>query len=173
MRRHAALILGIVIGVLVTACSSSTEPKGSGYRTAIEQAKVSLEQSVNLGQESVGHGVAVKAALLAESNPVFSVGAIGSGAMHDVRVDAQSGAVLSNTEIGAGDDPCPGSIPLAEAIPIAEARIGGHAVQIQPDDDDHCLREVIVLGANDKLWEVKLARDGAILEVEVADSDGD
>lgn len=173
MRHYGILALAVGIAVLVTACGSSTEPKTSGYRTAIEQAKVSLGQSVVLGQESVGHGLAVKAALLTESNPVFSVGAIGSGTMHDVRVDASNGTVLSTTEVGAGDDPCPGSIPLAEAIAIAEARIGGAAVQIQPDDDDHCMREVIVLGADNKLWEVKLAREGAIVEVEVSDSDGE
>jgi uncharacterized membrane protein YkoI len=92
--------------------------------------------------------------------------------LHDVRVDAMSGNVLSNTEIGAGDDPCPGSIPLADAMAIAEARVNGVAVKVQPDNDDHCDREVQVLSGN-KLWEVKLARDGGILEVEEADGDED
>ena len=43
--------------------------------------------------------------------------------------------------------------------------MNGTAVSVQPDDDDHCLREVQVL-AGDVLWEVKLARDGAVLETE-------
>jgi len=50
--------------------------------------------------------------------------------------------------------------------------MNGTAVSVQPDDDDHCLREVQVL-AGDVLWEVKLARDGAVLETEKSDADGD
>ena len=170
MKLNHTFALGIGIALL-TACASSTGPETDSFRAALNQAKMTLARSAQVGQENVPDGVAVKAALLAETKPVFSVGAAGGGAMHDVRIDAMNGAVLSNTELGAGSDPCPGSIPLSDAISRAEARVGGSAVQVQPDDDNECYREVLVLGTNDQLWEVKVAQDGAILEVEEADSD--
>jgi hypothetical protein len=166
-----ALGLGVGFAVFVAACSSSTSPDTESLRAAISKAKLSLGGSAVVAQNNVPSGVAVKAALIPESDPVFSVGAVGSGSMHEVRVDAVSGSVLANTEMGTGNDPCPGSIPLKDAIALAEARIRGVATQIQPDDDNECHREVIVLANNDKLWEVKVASDGAILEVEEADSD--
>jgi len=172
MKHNLAFALAVGLALL-TACGSSTGPDTDSLRAAVNQAKVSLAQSAEVGQQSVADGVAIKAALIANSQPVFSVGAAGGGAMHDVRIDAVNGSVLSNTEVGAGNDPCPGSIPLPDAIARAEARIGGTAVQIQPDDDNECYREVLVLGQNDQLWEVKVAQDGAILEVEEADNDGD
>jgi uncharacterized membrane protein YkoI len=170
MKLNLTFALGIGLALL-TACGSSTGPDTDSLRAALNQAKMSLARSAEVGQESVPDGVAIKAALIAESKPVFSVGAAGGGTMHDVRIDALNGAVLSNTQVGAGSDPCPGSIPLPDAIARAEARIGGVAVQVQPDDDNECYREVLVLGDNDQVWEVKVAQDGAILEVEEADSD--
>ena len=83
-----------------------------------------------------------------------------------------SGSVIASRVVGASADPCPGSIPVADAIGIAEARANGSAVSIGPDDDDPCLREVQVLSGA-VLWEVKLARDGAVLEVEKSDADGE
>jgi uncharacterized membrane protein YkoI len=168
-----ALGLGIGLGILGLACHNSTAPNTSGMRAALDKSKVSLSRSAALAQANVQDGLSVKAKLMTESNPLFAVNAVGSGTMHDVRVDAVNGDVLSNTETGAGSDPCPGSIPLDQAIAIAEERIGGKAVQIGPDDDDACLREVIVLRNDDKLYEVKLARDGAVLEVELADGEDD
>jgi hypothetical protein len=113
----------------------------------------------------------VQAELLVESNPQYSVGALGNGTLHDVRVDIVSGVVITSRVVGSSADPCPGSIPIADAISIAETRVSGSAVAVQPDDDDHCLREVQVL-AGAILWEVKLARDGKVLEVEKSDDDG-
>jgi hypothetical protein len=48
----------------------------------------------------------------------------------------------------------------------------GTSVAVQPDDDDRCLREIQVL-VGDVLWEVKEARDGAVLETEKSDADRD
>jgi len=88
-----------------------------------------------------------------------------------VRVSIVSGSIISSHVLGAAADPCPGSIPIADAITIAEGRAKGTAVKVQPDDDDQCLREVQVLSGS-TLWEVKLDRDGSVLEVEKADGDG-
>jgi peptidase YpeB-like protein len=159
-------------------CSSSVDPETiNKYRTALDQSKVSLAQSVTVAQSSIAAdeggkvaAIGVNAALLPESEPVYSVGALGGRELQDVRVDIVTGAVVSKAMVGESDDPCPGSIPLADAITIAEGRVQGRAVKVQPDDDDHCLREVLVL-SGDKMWEVKLSREGQVLEVEEADDD--
>jgi hypothetical protein len=170
--KYHVIPIGICTALLVTGCSDSTGPRISRLQDALDRSQVSLGQSVATGQASVEGGKAIKAALLVDSEPEYLVNALGGGVMHDVRVNIVSGAVVSKQDRGASNDPCPGSIPIAEAIAIAEARAGGSAVKIQPDDDDHCLREVQVLAGN-KLWEVKLSREGQVLEVEEADGDGD
>jgi hypothetical protein len=158
--------------ILVAACSGADGmgPRVTKLQDALSQAKVSLKQSVVAGEASITDGKAVKAALLVDA-PEYSVGALGSGTLHDIRLNIVSGSVIASSIVGASSDPCPGSIPLVDAIPIAEARMNGTAVSVQPDDDDHCLREVQVL-AGDVLWEVKLARDGGVLETEKSDADG-
>ena len=162
-----------VCTVLLAACSGADGmgPRVTKLQDAVSQAKVSLKQSVQAGEASVTDGKAVKAALLVDAAPEYSVGALVSGTLHDIRLNIVSGSVIASSIVGASSDPCPGSIPLADAIPIAEARMNGTAVSVQPDDDDHCLREVQVL-SGDVLWEVKLARDGAVLETEKSDADG-
>jgi hypothetical protein len=55
------------------------------------QAKISLAQSVETGEASVAGGRAVKAALLVDAAPEYSVRALGGGTLHDVRVDIVSG----------------------------------------------------------------------------------
>ena len=170
--RHHTFLVGMCSTIVLAGCSADgMGPRVDKLREALAQSKVSLRQSVVAGQSSVTGGKAVQAELLVESNPQYSVGALGNGTLHDVRVDIVSGVVITSRIVGSSADPCPGSIPIADAIPIAEARVSGTAVAIAPDDDDHCLREVQVL-AGAILWEVKLARDGKVLEVEKSDDDG-
>jgi len=165
--------IGTCSTILLAACSADgMGPRVTKLQEAVAQAKVSLRESVVAGQASVTDGKAVKAALLVNAAPEYSVGALGSGTLHDVRLDIVSGSVTASSVVGPSDDPCPGSIPVEEAIGIAEARANGTSVSIGPDVDDHCLREVQVLSGA-VLWEVKLARDGAVLEVEKSDADGD
>jgi uncharacterized membrane protein YkoI len=165
--------IGACSAILLAACSADgMGPRVTKLQEAVAQAKVSLKESVVAGQASVTDGKAVKAALLVDAAPEYSVGALGSGTLHDLRLDIVSGSVTTDRVLGPSDDPCPGSIPVEEAISIAEARANGTSVQVGPDDDDHCLREVQVLSGG-VLWEVKLARDGAVLEVEKSDADGD
>jgi uncharacterized membrane protein YkoI len=162
-------LIGTSYIILLAACSGADGmgPRVTRLQDALTQAKVSLRHSVEVGEASVTGGKAVNAALL-----VDAAGALGNGTLHDVRLDIVSGSVIASNVVGASADPCPGSIPLAAAIGIAEARMNGTAVSVQSDDDDQCLREVQVL-AGDVLWEVKLARDGAVLETEKSDADGD
>ena len=165
--------IGTCSTILLAACSADgMGPRVTKLQEAVAQAKVSLKESVVAGQASVTDGKAVKAALLVDAAPEYSVGALGSGTLHDLRLDIVSGSVTTDRVVGPSDDPCPGSIPVEQAISIAEARANGTSVQVGPDDDDHCLREVQVLSGA-VLWEVKLARDGAVLEVEKSDADGD
>jgi hypothetical protein len=169
MTRHTGWIV-LCFPLVLVGCSSSTGPRVEKLQEALAQSKVTLKQSVASGEASLSGGMTVKAALLVESEPEYSVRALGQGNLHDIRVDIVSGSVTSSTDLGQSSDPCPGSIPVADAITIAEETVGGSAVKIQPDDDDQCLREVQVLSGS-TLWEVKLARDGRVLEVEKADGD--
>ena len=147
MKPHA---LWIGAAVMLGACSDATGPRVERLRTALAQANVSLQQSVATSESSVTGGRAVRAELLVNVDPQYAVGALGSGTMHDVRVDIVSGVILSARTLGAADDPCPGSIPLSEAIAIAERHVTGRAVLVQPDDDDQCLREIQVPGAGER-----------------------
>ena len=166
------LVLSTCSAVLLAGCSADgMGPRVDKLREALAQSKVSLKQSVIAGQSSVSGSMAVKAELLVETAPEYSVEALGAGTLHDVRIDILNGAIRASRVLGNSADPCPGSIPIADAITIAEGRVSGSAVSIEPDDDDHCLREVQVL-AGAVLWEVKLARDGKVLEVEKSDDDG-
>jgi uncharacterized membrane protein YkoI len=160
--------------IVLAACSGAdgTGPRVTKLQDAVAQAKVSLRESVTAGQASVADGRAVRAALLVNAAPEYSVGTLGNGTLHDVRLDIVSGAVIASSVVGASADPCPGSIPIDQAIVIAEARANGTSVSVQPDDDDPCLREVQVLSGG-ILWEVKVARTGAVLEVEKSDADGE
>jgi len=65
---------------------------------------------------------------------------------------------------------CPNAIDPATASAIAEQRVGGTALANIADDDDPCNREVQVQ-AKDTVWEVKVAPNGRVLEVEVSDED--
>jgi len=172
--RAQTFLIGTSYMMLVAACSGADGmgPRVTKLQDALTQAKVSLRQSVEIGEASVTGGKAVKAALLVDAAPEYSVGALGNGTLHDVRLNIVSGSVVTSSVVGASADPCPGSIPVADAIAIAEARMNGTSVSVQPDDDDQCLREVQVL-AGAVLWEVKLARDGAVLETEKSDADGE
>ena len=67
---------------------------------------------------------------------------------------------------------CPNAIDPATASAIAEQRVGGTALANIADDDDPCNREVQVQ-AKDTVWEVKVAPNGRVLEVEVSDEDHD
>lgn len=173
MRVHT-LLIGTSSTILLAACSGADGmgPRVTKLQDAIAQARVSLGQSVEVGEASVAGSKAVKAALLVDAAPEYSVGALGNGTLHDVRLDIVTGSVTASNVLGASADPCPGSIPVADAIAIAEAHMNGTSVSVQPDDDDQCFREVQVL-VGDVLWEVKEARDGAVLETEKSDADGD
>ena len=165
-------LVSVLSAISLASCSADgMGPRVDKLREALARSKVSLRESVVAGQASVEGGKAVQAELLVESNPEYAVSALGNGSLHDVRVDIISGFVRTSRLVGSSVDPCPGSIPIGDALGIAEAHMKGTAVLIQPDDDDHCLREVQVL-AGDVLWEVKLARDGKVLEVEKSDDDG-
>ena len=98
MRLHTFWI-GTSSTILLAACSSADGmgPRVTKLQDAVTQAKVSLRESVVAGQASVTDGKAVKAALLVDAAPEYSVGALASGTLHDVRLDIVSGSVTAST----------------------------------------------------------------------------
>ncbi len=146
----------------------------SSLRDAIDRARVSIHDMVDVAESSMPDGRAITAELrVTGGTAVYTYGMLGEGAMHEVRIDTIHGAIVFSAVSGAGTDSCPGSISLAEAIAVAESQIdGGTVIAAIPDDDISCAREIQVL-APDLLWEVKVAGDGAVLEVEESDENED
>jgi hypothetical protein len=156
--------------VALAGCSSSPTDYERELRRAVDASQLSLGQSVAIAEQQVGHGFTVRAELDVHTTPVFSVSALAEQAMHDLRIDTQSGAVLVTTTSADTGGVCADSVPASEAIATAEAEVGGQAVRTNPDDDNPCDREVHVLvGTN--LWEVKVAPNGKVLETEEDDHD--
>lgn len=160
----------LTLALLLVSCSSGND-NPSALRAAVDDATVKLGRTVAIAETSMPNGHAVTAEL--RLDPVeYAVGVTGD-ALRDVRVDTHSGAILSTSAAGPAAGICPGAISLADAIAKAEARIaGGTVIAAIPDDDVECAREIQVL-APDLLWEVKIAGDGTILEVEESDETED
>lgn len=164
------LAMASLLATLATACGS---PEGSharpDLRVAVDEAQITLRDSIGV---AVGGNAArnpVEARLLLGGDDVFSVGALDSGTtMMDIRVDTITAEVLSSTAVAGAPAPCPGSIPLTDALAIADAEAGGESIAVVPDDDVACAWEIQVL-VGEILWEVKVAGDGAVLEKELSD----
>ena len=166
------IAMTILCGGLLN-CGSSADPAYiAKLRAAVDRAELSLVNSIAVAEAQAPNRVGIQAQLLVDVDPVYKVGALTSGAFKDVRVDIMTGAVLSEKDNQDRAVTCPGSVPVAVAIAAAEDAVHGNAVSIQADDDDKCLREVKVL-SGDKLWEVKISREGTVLETEEDDSDSD
>ncbi len=129
---------------------------------------------VSVAEGSMTGGHAITAEMRIDgTTPVYSYGTIGSGTLHDVRIDTIAGSIVSSVATGSGSDRCPDSITLTEAIGIAEAQIAsGTVIAAIPDDDVACAREIQVLDPS-RLMEVKVAGDGTVLEVEESDETED
>lgn len=171
MKTGTQIVMGIVTLALIAGCSSNEEYIRR-LQDAQKQAKLSLTDSVAVAQTEVKDSVGVRASLLVDAQPVFSVGMLASAALKDVRVDIVSGKVLSVGAGGGSAASCPGAISLTKAIAIAESAAGGAAVAVEPDDDVACAREIQVLSGS-TLWEVKVASDGKVLEKEESDENED
>src|SRR6476619_6112648 len=106
LMRAQTFLIGTSYMMLVAACSGADGmgPRVTKLQDALTQAKVSLRQSVEIGEASVTGGKAVKAALLVDAAPEYSVGALGNGTLHDVRLDIVSGAVTASNVVGASAD---------------------------------------------------------------------
>lgn len=106
---------------------------------------------------------------------VFVVLAVVASGCSDPSADGSSDAI-DPSRVSLRDtvtDVCPGSVSLAQAIAIAEGQVaGGTAIAAIPDDDVACAREIQVRAAS-LLWEVKVAGDGSVLELEESDETED
>ena len=129
---------------------------------------------VSVAEGSMPSGRAITAKLRIDGDtPIYAYGTLGTGTMHDVRIETIAGSIVSSLETGRGSDSCPDSISLTEAIGIAEAAVvGGTVIAAIPDDDVACAREIQVLDPS-RLMEVKVGGDGAVLELEESDETED
>lgn len=146
----------------------------STLREAIDSAQVSLPEMASVAEGSMPDGHAISAELRVRSGTaVYAYGLVGQGSLHEVQIDTVEGVIVFSAVSGAGTDTCPDSISLVDAIAIAEGQVaGGTVIAAIPDDDVACAREIQVL-APDLLWEVKVAGDGTVLELEESDENED
>jgi len=162
-------IIVVVTLALATGCSSDDHRRPELRRT-LDAAQITLIDSIDRAT-TVEAGRPVTASLRVGTEPVFSVGIRQDIAQQDVLIHIVTGAVLSRGPTPGATGFCPGAIPIAQALAIAEARKSGEAVAVVPDDDVACAFEIQVLVA-DVLWEVKVGGDGAVLEEELSDEYG-
>ena len=159
----------VILFTLLSACSKPSASSG-GLMDALSNAQLTLGEAVAVA-ESTG-GTAVRASLVVDAEPVFSVDTRMDGTFSSLRIDAGSGEVLSNDPVTLSVEPCD-AVSLADAIAVAEIEVGGDAVSAEPDDDGNCNTEVIVL-VDASLWEVKVGPSGTVVEdPELADGEGE
>ncbi len=166
------LTISLTTLALMTLAGCTGDP-GAGQnnealRKTLDEATISLADSVTIAEGSLAGGAARKATLLTKSKLV-SVGALANGSLQDVRIDLGGSVVSTQAVEGAATPSCEGAVGLGAVIAAAEDAVDGEAVTVIPDDDDACDREVKVLDGDDVLWEVKIAPDGSVKETEVAD----
>lgn len=166
---RSSLIGFVVLTAAAAACGSNGSPRRD-LRSTLDQATISLADSVGVALTGRDDGAPLRAVLL-PSAPVFEVGVMQQLERNDVRVHIVSAQVLSAGPVGPATPPCSDSIPLVDALGIAEARANGDAIAVVPDDDVACAFEIQVL-SDVTLWEVKVAGDGRVLEYELSDEYG-
>ena len=154
--------------LFLTACGATDGGNHVELRAAVDRAEYSLAETVELAEASVQHSAGVDARIHKDVDQ-FAVRAVATDVRHDIRLDF-AGRILSAAPAGSASTGCQTQISLAEALAIAEAAKGGNAVQVVPDDDDPCMREIQVL-VDTTLWEVKVGPDGAIVETELSDEE--
>jgi uncharacterized membrane protein YkoI len=158
----------VLLAALPGCGSDEGSERGRRYREALDQAELSLADSVAVAEGETAGGVGVRAVLLLEAQPVYLAAAAETSSLTDVRIDIVTGEALLTQSIAGSVESCGGAVSLAAAIASAEAEVGGNAVAIEPDDDGFCNREVKVV-AGEVVWEVKVAPDGSVIEVEEDD----
>ena len=161
------LIAFCAVGLL--SCGSSSSDRAAKAKSALDNAQISLSDSVTRSEDSEEKRlVASRAQLVGGSESTFKVQA-SSDISKELQLD-RSGKIMSALAVGSLPPSCPGATTLKDAIGIAEKASGGRAFQIQADDDDVCLYEVQTL-AGATVWEVKIDRNGAVIEKEDATDD--
>jgi len=162
-----AMRLGLYL-VLLGACGTTDGGNHIELRAAVDRADNSLADSVVLAEATVQYSAGVNARI-EKALDQFAVGAIATDVRHVIRLDF-AGRILSAAPAGAANAGCQTQISLEAALAIAEATKGGDAVQVVPDDDDPCMREIQVL-VDTTLWEVKVGPTGTVVETELSDED--
>lgn len=163
-------LLAITLALLAfPACASSNPQRVESIRAALGKSEVSLADSISRAEGRDDHPVATRAMLAIQLEPHFSVLANAGAAKQEIRLD-RTGKILSVAQVGTAGTTCPGATTAKDAVGIAEKASGGKAFQVQADDDDPCLYEVQTLNGS-TIWEVKIDRNGSVLEKEDATDD--
>ena len=154
----------VVAVVASSACAAPEETSDdrSELERVLDEAALSLAESIDVALVETQADSAHRAALVLGGGPLYSVVSLYDTFLQEVRIDTVTSELISVTAAGTGTAPCPGAISLREAVAIAAAALEGDAVSAEPEDDDPCHFEVKVM--SDRLYEVILGSDGAVLE---------
>jgi hypothetical protein len=165
--RHPIALLSTAAAI--AACGSEAPGDRPDLRAAADRTQLTLRQAVPLALASSEGGSPVDGWLV-PNQTAFDVGERGAAGMNEIRVSGQDGALMAVAPVAPPNvPPCTGDvIPLDQALALAETRASGEAIAVVPDDDEACAREIQVLSGV-TLWEVKVAGDGTVLEVEQSD----
>jgi hypothetical protein len=162
--RHA-FVPALFLSLAACGSGGSQRPE---LRRLLDQSTITLPQSIDRALVGRETGAPIRAALLLGSDPVWEVGVVQELERDDVRIRLASGDVVFAGPVGPASAPCADSIPLADALAIAAQRANGDAIAVVSDDDVACAFEIQVLSGT-TLWEVKVAKDGSVLEYELSD----
>ena len=168
MNRTMMLGAAALVGAMAMACGGKSE-RVERLQAAFAKSNLTLVESIEVSSPAVPGSSPVAAELnVYKVDPVFEVRANGGGKSDEVTVDPESTEVLSvETLSKQANGPCEGSISVAEAILIAEEKVGGKGALAEIED---CEFEIQVL-AGDTLWEVEISKTGKYLEKEEWDEE--
>lgn len=181
--KHTSLFM-LALTLCPLACGGAASDESTridNLMSGIEASKISLAEAVATAREGYPEASVWKGEFeVEEGDAVFEVVVVNGGEGIELQIDPQSGEII---ETEAEDDKVPAAcaldITLDEAIAIAEAEVGGDAVEFDSlagadnaEDGEPARCEIDVTILKDGAFiEVELAADGAIVEVSDADDE--
>ena len=173
-KMFTAIIAAAVLAT--TGAVAATNGMTSTKAAQFAQAKVSTSQAIDAAERKVGGHASEVDFKHKNGSSYYKVEVLANQQKHEVKIDANSGQVLSS-EVETEQDSdhvknaTPPAISLKQAIAAAEAKTGGRAKEADLErKNDQVYYDVEVLVNNGQKQKVKVdAANGAVLSVKVED----
>ena len=166
----------LISSALTAAVAGAAYASGGGERhadareiAALTPAPVTLRQAIGTA-ETESRGRALEAEAEREDGRlVYEVTTLVDGKLHELTIDAQSGAVLEREVEAAEDDELPAGkiVDIATAMAAAEAAGNGQAIEAEFETEDgRALYEVEVMSGQSITTILVDAKSGQVLALE-------